>query len=1166
MRRRTGLLMWLTLEAAIAAPAAAQVETVEDLKQLFETDPGEGFLAAARMFEQPKTNGDLDGMMEIIQVVGEASGRCHYPWPRQNMRAAAARVAEELGKWEMAGRLYAAAAGDRTNPLAGVFLASPAPSDRCQWRWLWLRAARLMRLAEAAYAKAGKDNPQHERLMEIEKKLPALEASAEKWRSEMVGPRYALRIDTIERAAGEGLDAEAISSVQHLIQDVSREPDDSLWNAAVRYAMYMIPVQGGDRLLPVFRGAITEGGRAGRTVSQSLFIYMMQLCAMTWPGRDDAFRDAFYWALGMVDERRTSPPVGLGIFTEQLRCFGRVSEAHWLTDWFLQWQLLPRWKGTPYCAAASHYIAPHTPQDLRRLLVRWTCRHHLEYWDRPFKGPKDLINHLTEAVAEAPPGQQSVWAFETGMQLLETAVQYPQAQERVNAMAGAAQFLEDGGRDHLAEQVRLLSQELTQGDPGALLQCALMTAQSAAAEGRWQDVVNALQPGLVAHEPSVPALQAYVLLAQAKLELGEVRDGGAWLNRACDVLDQVDVPVGERVNYLVNIASLTDDQAQQVSLLQRAQQICREAGLALMAEKITDQLAQAALEEGHLAAAEQALVDIINRNEQKRERLAFDPLLRQQWFADNITPYRKLLRVAALKKDPYLALSCAERMRSRVLTDQLSWQKVDMSVRLEPEVAERLSQLRQRRQEAYALLERVVGGATEASTEVWRGLYMPIRGLYMPIRGPLEGEPASAADVEGLKQLLADLARDEAALESAVRERVPAYAMASNVRIPSGQELAEAIAQDPELAVVEYTFSDEGLVVVALRGGKDPKVVLTSKEESDALFEQIGDFREAIWERKEEAYEQARELYKVLVSPVEGMLRGAERVWIMAEGGLQLVPFAALIDRRNQYLGTRTALAYAPSLTLALSSRGERPASERAAVIVAAPDTGAPDIADAVIAGGGRGLYMPIRGLYMPIRGEGGVSLALTNMSMVPLPGAKAEGEAIAQCFDECLLLTDKEATKESLWQEGGSCDILHIATHGFADPDVPELSGLLLAGGDEEPYEVLRAVDVYSWPLAARLVTLSACQTALGQDVQGEGIVGLARAFIYAGARDVVCSLWPVSDESTATLMTAFYEALAKGATVEQALQQAQSALPQTGENSHPFYWAGFVAVRGPA
>ena len=82
---------------------------------------------------------------------------------------------------------------------------------------------------------------------------------------------------------------------------------------------------------------------------------------------------------------------------------------------------------------------------------------------------------------------------------------------------------------------------------------------------------------------------------------------------------------------------------------------------------------------------------------------------------------------------------------------------------------------------------------------------------------------------------------------------------------------------------------------------------------------------------------------------------------------------------------------------------------------------------------------------------------------------------------------------------------------------------------------------------------------------MEGEGSGGLARAFIYAGAQDVVCSLWPVSDESTATLMTAFYEALGKGATVEQALQQAQNALPATAETSHPFYWAGFVAVRGP-
>jgi len=214
-----------------------------------------------------------------------------------------------------------------------------------------------------------------------------------------------------------------------------------------------------------------------------------------------------------------------------------------------------------------------------------------------------------------------------------------------------------------------------------------------------------------------------------------------------------------------------------------------------------------------------------------------------------------------------------------------------------------------------------------------------------------------------------------------------------------------------------------------------------------------------------------------------------------------------------------------------------------------------------------RGMYLPVRGSYMPIRGEGEVSSALTAMAMVPLPEARAEGEAIAGRFGDALLLTGAQATKAALGQVGGDCGVLHIATHGYADPDFPDFSGLLLAApeGSATPYQVLTAGEVYGWPLNARLVTLSACQTALGRDVEGEGILGLSRAFIYAGAQDVVCSLWPVSDESTRTLMTAFYDALAAGTPVEEALQAGQNALPHSGDRGDPFFWAGFIAVRGP-
>jgi len=201
----------------------------------------------------------------------------------------------------------------------------------------------------------------------------------------------------------------------------------------------------------------------------------------------------------------------------------------------------------------------------------------------------------------------------------------------------------------------------------------------------------------------------------------------------------------------------------------------------------------------------------------------------------------------------------------------------------------------------------------------------------------------------------------------------------------------------------------------------------------------------------------------------------------------------------------------------------------------------------------------------MPVRGEGGVSDVLTAMARVPLPGAKAEGEFLAQHLLGAHLLTGREATKSRLLRDGPSCDLLHVATHGYADPDAPEFSGLLLAGEGDRSYDVLTAQEVYLWSLKARLVTLSACQTALGRDVEGEGLLGLTRAFIYAGARDVLCTLWPVPDESTKVLMAWFYDGLARGLPVEGALQTAQKTLMQAPATSHPFLWAGFVAVRGP-
>jgi CHAT domain-containing protein len=147
-----------------------------------------------------------------------------------------------------------------------------------------------------------------------------------------------------------------------------------------------------------------------------------------------------------------------------------------------------------------------------------------------------------------------------------------------------------------------------------------------------------------------------------------------------------------------------------------------------------------------------------------------------------------------------------------------------------------------------------------------------------------------------------------------------------------------------------------------------------------------------------------------------------------------------------------------------------------------------------------------------------------------------------------------------------GERRILHFATHGLFDSEHPDLSGLVLSLVDEtgSPREgFLRMHEVYNLQLSADLVVLSACQTALGRELRGEGLLGLTRGFIYAGARRVVASLWQVDDESSAELMRRFYRGmLVEGRRPADALRAAQLELARHRRWSAPFYWAGFVLL----
>jgi CHAT domain-containing protein len=140
---------------------------------------------------------------------------------------------------------------------------------------------------------------------------------------------------------------------------------------------------------------------------------------------------------------------------------------------------------------------------------------------------------------------------------------------------------------------------------------------------------------------------------------------------------------------------------------------------------------------------------------------------------------------------------------------------------------------------------------------------------------------------------------------------------------------------------------------------------------------------------------------------------------------------------------------------------------------------------------------------------------------------------------------------------------ILHFATHGIVDTAHGTGSALILSQVDRQGRSRdgrLGLHDIYALRLTADLVVLSACETALGEDVRGEGLIGLTRGFMYAGAQRVLASLWKVDDGATTELMKAFYGELRKpDVTPATALTRAQSAVRQQARWQHPYYWAGF-------
>jgi CHAT domain-containing protein/tetratricopeptide (TPR) repeat protein len=307
-----------------------------------------------------------------------------------------------------------------------------------------------------------------------------------------------------------------------------------------------------------------------------------------------------------------------------------------------------------------------------------------------------------------------------------------------------------------------------------------------------------------------------------------------------------------------------------------------------------------------------------------------------------------------------------------------------------------------------------------------------------------------------------------------------------------------------------------------------------------------------------EAERAGRELSRMLLGPAERLL-GDRPLLIVADGALQYIPFAALpIPASGAPLATRHDVVSLPSASALAVLRREvhgRSRAPKALAVFADPVFQATDERLT----GRPGHLRPMKLASTTRGGE-------ERPSFQRLFSSGKEAKAIAALVppDQRFLALGFEASRsQAISPELAQYRNVHFATHGVLDSRRPELSKLVLSLYDEKGRTqdgFLRLNDIYNLRLGADLVVLSACQTALGQEIRGEGLIGLTRGFMYAGAARVVASLWSVEDRATAELMESFYRGmLRQGLPPAAALRRAQLEMARKPGRKSPYYWAGF-------
>lgn len=313
------------------------------------------------------------------------------------------------------------------------------------------------------------------------------------------------------------------------------------------------------------------------------------------------------------------------------------------------------------------------------------------------------------------------------------------------------------------------------------------------------------------------------------------------------------------------------------------------------------------------------------------------------------------------------------------------------------------------------------------------------------------------------------------------------------------------------------------------------------------------------------------ELTRLVLSPLAGTLE-KKRLLVIADGALQYIPFQTLLDpdsssnSRIPLVRTHEIVNEPSASTLALliSEAGSRKHAANTVAVLADPVFELDDPRINRIKNPEEPGRVETQNFVLAMR-DIGVSVDGGQIQRLFASREEADGIMSTLPWGTGMKAVGFDANRARVVSpELASYRIVHFATHGVIDNEHPELSGIVLSLFDREGHSLdgfLRLHDIYNLRLPADLIVLSACSTGLGKDVKGEGLIGLTRGFMYAGATGVVASLWKVDDEATAELMKRFYQGIFnKDLTPAAALRDAQMAIANQPRWQSPYYWAGFI------